>query len=1070
LIFQRERDGVAAYQLEHFYHGQVWIAGKAQGELQTLASTPGVTQALVSDAMSEARIPPPAPDTPDGSWALVRGRLAPFYMIQAQAQPGAQAVRHVFLMPVDVLRALGGNLSAMRALLLPSFPTFERAGGQLPFQPLEQAGNSSNETQEAAMFALMNATYDRPDVIEALLAALIQGVPIVVTGAPPALKERAAFIEGLLALLPPPARFGVTFATHTTAATTIDVQIRFFQDGDPPPRTLIFDWSAGKVMGTRVRDEYARFIKSQLRISTGLVIDQTSALAAVASWRIRRGEKLADALKYASHRRKVDDALMNGLPVETPEVAKILGEDPTLTDELRVIYVKHLIAFALALEEVAHSDLLATAARGQPDLERVILQQMNEALAQGKSDRVYKRLSRWMKNPLGFRGMYWTELLHRAAVSFAEVLARNGDAEKLHLFLEQFRTVHNDTQIDAIVPQLIQIALPLRAKSQNLALTLFAMAARSLNSDNWRRFLAIKQISPLPKPLHQLLAQLNAEDNEPAAAGLLAKVVSGFTAEWRPLMAIRLCEAAVLAGRYRLIDAAAATQLAAAALSPWGETYNESLRMIVRTLSVDELLTPLGADGAYPLLQILLARGAYEELANELLKHARLLYPPDRQLDFAALLRRLFATTPFPMESVSPALRVLSSKSLKPLPVTMAYFGALEQFNYPPTLDGVVAELSALVFTNKTIVESLPPELLLRLLDYYVQVRDTNTITRIANLLPTAAARRGVGGVEPLLKLYATLDWEETVRAASMEALRRYVRLLPDNFARQAIARLGEALGREVRHMLDATLLVRRIMGGESLADYAYSLNALSRFLYDTWVAFTDKNRLPTITTLVNDLDSLRGGLTADERAKLSDAILDFGRMIATLYSQHRKTRTERDARDSDEVLDGLLRGKGNVYTVIDLFRVMGGYFSQNLKLVSRAEREGDPHPLGERATHLLLRELQQMTRLIKTALRAFPPDERIVVRAEDIRAEIESLWNDISLAERRTLVKDLAADCQRIAELTLTICEKADSRVLQDDNSAGRKLEQMRQRPENALELYRFVRGYFRTKSRGDQ
>jgi len=1061
---------VTAYQLEHFYHGQVLIAGKPQGELQTLASSPGVSQAHINDAMGEARIPPPAVDLPDGSWALVRGKVAPFYMVQAQTQPGGQAIRHVILMPVDVLRALGGNLSAMRALIQMQFPTFERPGGQLPFQPLEQAGNPSNETQEAAMLALMNATLDRADVIEALLAALIQGVPIVVTHATPALDARAAFIEGLLALLPPPARFGVTFATHTTASTTLDVQIRFFQDSDPSQKTLIFDWKEAKVYGTRVRDEYARFIKSQLRLDTALVINQTSALAAVASWRIRRGEKLADALKYASHRRKIDDALINGLPVETPEAAKILGEDPTLTDELRVIYVKHLMAFALALEEVAHSDLLATAARGQPDLERVILQQMNEALAQSKSDRVYKRLSRWMKNPLGFRGMYWTELLHRAAVSFAELLAKNGDAEKLHLFLEQFRTVHNDTQIDAIVPQLIQIALPLRAKSQNLSLTLFAMAARSLNSDNWRRFLAIKQISPLPKPLHQLLAQLNAEDNEPAAAGLLSKVVGGFTAEWRPLMAIRLCEAAVLAGRYRLIDTTAAAQLASAALSPWGETYNESLRLIVRTLSVDELLSPLGAEGAYSLLQILMARGAYEELANELLKQARLLYPVDKQMDFAGMLRRLFATTPFPMESVSLALRGLSSKPLKPLPLAMAYFGALEQFSYPPTLDGVVAELSALVFTNRVIVESIPPDLLLRLLDYYVQVRDTNTITRIANLLPTAAARRGVAGVEPLLKLYATLDWEENVRAAAMEALRRYVRLLPDNFARQAIARLGESLGRDVRHMLDATLLMRRIMGGESMADYAYSVNALSSFLYDTWVAFTDKNRLPTISMLVNDLDSLRGGLTPEERGKLSDAILDFGRMIVTLASQHRKARVERDARDSNEVLDTLLDGKGGVYTVIDVFRVMGGYFAQNRKLTSRAEREGEPHPMGARATHLLLRELQQMTRLIKTALRAFPADERPSVSAEDIRAEIESLWGDISLAERRSLVKDLAVDCQRIAELSLAICEKADPRVLQDDNSEGRKLEQMRQRPENALELYRFVRGYFRTRSRAEQ
>jgi hypothetical protein len=1056
---------VADYHLEHFYHGQIVVSGRPQGELQMLGSSAGITPAHISDAMQEARIPP-MPDRPNGSWALLRGKAVPFYLVQAVALPGGQALRHVILMPVDVLRALGGNLTAMMRLTQEAPPTFDRAGVQLPLQALPQAGVPSADAQESAMLAVMNATNDRPDVIEALLAALVQGVPIIVRGAPAVPGVRAAFIEGLLALLPPPARFGVTFATYATSGALIDAQIRFYADDEPPPKTLIYDWHDAKINGARVRDDYARFIKSQLRINTGLVIEQTAALAAVASWRIRRGEKLADALKYASYRRKMDDALQNGLPVETPEVARILGDDPTLTDELRVVYVKHLMVFALALEEVAHSDLLATAARGQPDLERVILQQMNEALAQGKADRVYKRLSRWMKNPLGFRGMYWTELLHRAAVSFAEVLANNGDAEKLHLFLEQFRAVHNDTQIDAIVPQLIQIALPLRAKSQNLSLTLFAMAARSLSPDNWRRFLAIKQVSPLPRPLQQLLAQLNAEDNEAAPEGLLSKVVGGFTTEWRPLMAIRLCEAGVLAGRYRLVDAAALNQLAAAALTPWGETHQESLRLIVRTLSVDELLNSIGAEGAYALMQILLARGAYEELAAELQRQQRLLYPTDRLLDFGTMVRKLFATTPFPLEAVSPALKILSAKTFKPLPMAMAYFGALEQFNYPPSLDGVVAELAALVFSNRVIVESIPPELLLRLLDYYVQVRDTNYIIRIANLLPTAAARRGVLGVEPLLKMYGALDWEENVRSASLEALRRYIRLLPDSTARQALARLGESLGRDVRHTLEATLLIRRLMGGESLADYAYSLHTLSEFLYDTWVAFTDKNKLPTITSLVNDLDSLRGGLSLDERLQLSDAILEFGRMLYTLGMQHRRAR----GKEGDEVLESLLNGSSDAQTALDIFRVMGGYFAQSQRLTSRADREEDAHPLGARATHLLLREIQQMTRLIKAALRVFPQEDRLAVSGEDIRAEIESLWGDISLAERRTLVKDLAVNCQRIAELTLSIIDKADGRVLQEENGEGRKLEQMRQRPENALELYRFVRGYFRTKSRAEQ
>ena len=97
-------------------------------------------------------------------------------------------------------------------------------------------------------------------------------------------------------------------------------------------------------------------------------------------------------------------------------------------------------------------------------------------------------------------------------------------------------------------------------------------------------------------------------------------------------MLVRLCELALLARRPDLIDNTALAGLAAVAQTSWGDHYEHLLLWIVGVLSEDRTLTSLEENGPRLLLQILLARGAYAELAGELAHHGRLLYPADEQL------------------------------------------------------------------------------------------------------------------------------------------------------------------------------------------------------------------------------------------------------------------------------------------------------------------------------------------------------------------------------------------------------------------------------------------------------
>ncbi|MCK6579699.1 MAG: hypothetical protein L6Q98_16520 [Anaerolineae bacterium] len=1048
--------------LEHFYYGQLFYQGRPQGELQLLASSPGVSSEQVEEALNASRIPP-MPGVPNGSWALVRGKSLPFLLAQAQIGSKGQSMRHVILMSPEGLRGLGGNLTALSRLVEGQMPTYEHVGNTVPpltFSPTPPSGDD----QQRALLALLGAARDRMDVVEALLSALIQGVQIVVRGAPNDLGTRAGFIEGLLALLPPPARFGVTFATHTLPSTRVDAQVRFYTDEPLPQNALIYDWEKGQVDGKRTPDEYSKYIKSLLRLDLQMVVDQTLTLTPVAGWRLKRGEALAEALTYAARRMVVDAAVTNNQPIEAAEVARILAEDPTLDEATSAAYVRHLLAFALVLEEIEQTDLLSLVVRGKPALERVILQQMDDALGVGKADRVYRVLARWLSNPFGFSGMYWVEMTQKATIAYAEQLAQRRQIEALNAFLRHVRKNQWNIEVSGIIPQLIEVALPLASLNESLAANVFALGASALPGDRWRRFVTLKPlIEKLPEGLKRLAAYLNNDDRTIPPVGLMAQIATEFGEEWRPLMITRLIEAALLAERRDLIDAAALALLARAAPVDLGSQETTYL-WIVRSLSDDATVQRLGPAAAHHLLRILLLRGRYDELAAGVMRQGRLIYPPDKQMQFANMLRALFHDTRIEVAAVAPALSALSTQGLKPLPLAMAYYGALEQHNWPPGLDEAATELTRLVFSNRLILEAIQFELIIELLDYHVRRRDENYIARVTSLIPAAAIRRGDSAIDALVRIYRSLDWSAEIKATGLDMLRRYIRLSGDSFAPKVIAQLKLDLGAEVSAALEATHIMRRLIGGEELADYAYSLHTTAKFLYDTGLTYTDRGNLPSVPSLMSDLDSLNGNLTDAERRAIANAILDVGRALVVLSDRHRRFH----AKDTDEQIQTQLDGAGNVETIFDIFRVMAGYFGRGRRLSVRTDRLLTNHPLGDRAAPALMREVQQINRLLKTALRAFGEDEKIALTPAAIRGELESLWAVIALYERRTLVKDLAIDLQRIPELALMITEKADVRTLQDSGVAKR-LDMNRQRPENTLEFYRFVHGYFKARVRGD-
>jgi hypothetical protein len=1057
---------VANYVLEHFYYGQFVRDGKPEGELRLLASSAGVQPEQVAEAVQQALVPPLV-GSPNGSWALVRGKkIIPFIMVQSQLGSAGQSVLHFVLMPVDVLRAMGGNLKAMMSLVQTDMPAYEKQGDTLEPVTLPQVEPQTADEQIDDILALMNFTRNRMDTIESVLAGIVQGVPVVVQNAPPNLEERVTFVQGLLAFLPPSARFGVTFATHSVPSTKIDSQIRFYAGDTPEDGGLLYDWSAAAVSGNVVEDDYSHFIVSQLRLDAELVIQQTRALTSVASWRIKRGDKLSEALSYASYRLKLDNALVNNQPVEIDEVAKVLAEDPTLDGDLRTAYARHLLAFALALGDTGPAEPIAILPRQQPDLEQAILQQFTDTLADGKAGLIFETLARWLANPMGPVGTPWVDLTHRAALMEFDALIRAGDLAAITRFLERVHEMDPGVQMSRIVPKMIELALPLSIRDRKLAETVFLLAVHYLDIEILRKLLGGKTfIAQLPRNVGRLVPYLTGEDRGAPPSGLLMDVARSFGEKWEPILLMRFVEAAMQAARPDLLDTPALDGLQRLAASPWGAKYEEVLRWVATQLSNDTTLMSLEEPGPRYLLQILLARHAYGELANQMLHQARVLYPGDLQIEYAQMVRYLFAETPIPTEEVPVALTAISNGGIKSLPLIMAHIGALEGHRWSPQLDQTAADVTGMIFDNRTILNVMPTSALLALLNFFIKRRDANNAIRVGGLIPDAAVRAGSKGVAIMSRTYQRMNWDDSVRIAALELLRRYIRRSDDAFARKAIDYFGSKLGADVQQALEATYTLKLMMGGVDIDEYAEFLHVTAEFLNDTMLAYIDPKQIPTIGALMNNLDSMPGGLSNDERQLIAQEMLALARAIPVIGAQYKANRP----RDLESHIAQLLEGKAAPTSALDVMRVMGGYFSKGKRYVLKLTPPSSlsQQPLGQRSAPMLKQQSQIVNSVLRSLLRAFPRERRVMLGVRAIRAELDSLWGEISLHRQRELVRNLAIDFQRVADLIPIIDEQGNLKALDGDSGIGRKLDANKQRPANTLEFYRFVHGYFKMRTR---
>ncbi len=1022
-----------------------------------LAKTQGVTDDVVAEALRLAFLPPTKVKG-EGGWAILRGRQhIPFLFVESEVGEAGQSVLHYVIMPSESVRALSGNLRVFNPVLNIPAPEYDGIGNKL--KPLELNGvtPSSAEQEVDDILDFMMATHNRMHVMESLLGAVVRGTPVWIANAPQDANQRLIFLSGLLNLLPPSVRFAVTYATHTLPSTQIDVQIRFITDAsEAPADTVVYNWQDGSFAGPEIQEGYSRFIVSQLRLDAELVVQQTRRLTQVASWRVKEGDRLADALAYASQRLSTDDAVLNGQPVEVSDTADMLANDPTLSDDLRLAYARHLMSFSVALGELEHAEPLGIMLGQSADLAETAYNRLREATTQGVAGDVYDLMAKWLQNPLGPQGQQWINLTHTAATVYFQDMIDAGDVPEIILFLQDVDKAGIAVNADRLMPKLLDMAKPIAPGDRRLAARVFLYSCRYAPLSDIANLLNNPQFTRhLPDDTQEFLALL--QDRAPITkANTLVNAVRSFKAA-RRLILVRMIELAMSRGHPEVIDENVLKQLVVIGGTELGDRHADVLFHVVKTLSTDDNLPRLSASEQRLVLAILLALGAYKDLAGEMLRHSRLLYGPDEQTAYAQMVQQLFSDYPIAPDDLLEALGIIDANGIKSLPLVMVHTGAIRAQKEPSeAADRAAANATEMLERQPSLLSVMPMDGMQTLVAYHLRRRDVDALERTAVLLPDVATRYGTRTVKMMGQIYQSLNWDERLQASRLEMLRRYVRNIDPEEAQVAVSGLGQALGEDVHSQLNAVNAIKQLTDSQPIEDYAAQLHRAADFLHDTAAAYVNGRNLPSIKSLVTDLDSLPGGLSDKERRQLAQHLIDVGQLMLQLGERHRSVRNS----NSDARIQALIKAEADPQSAIELLQLMSSHLAEGERLSIPVAEQTHPRPLPSRSGPILAEELTVTRAVLMAMVRVEPGTD-----ANAVQAEFLSRWYAVSAEERKRLGDNFAKDLQRVAKIVPMIAGQGDARAL-EETGLGRRLENNRAKPRNTIEFYRFASGYYTARS----
>jgi hypothetical protein len=1022
------------------------------------ARSPGASPDQLAEFRRLANLLPPMPaqrnDAMPGALGLFRAESVDYVMVKAHQ--GQTGLHFLYLMlPAPYVRQLGGNIRAFESWAKEPITTFNTVREDLPPFQFEGMDAADFDTQTDDLLTLISYCKNNLKTVGGLLAGLVQAMGVAVINAPLSLSERITFTQGLLTLLPRPVRANITWATSVIDPSQTNAQIKFLAWDVRPARHLIFDWTSGKLLNEAQEDHYANYIMAQLRLDTSLVIEQTMMLERTAIWRMMRKDELSNALGWASRRATLDAAINNGLPADLKMIAGVLREDPTLTDEMRARYARHMLAVSVTLNEPERADILAPVCAKFRNVYDAVSEYLKEAAADTvRAPAVYALLSRWIMNSDDIESARWRPLLSAALLTRAKIALGTGNAAQVTTFLDSLLDEPPKLALESTAAQIIAASRRAAYTSEDTARALFLAAVTYLPASSLSRLLTEPPfLARLPEAIRAVIPHFMPNARRPAPAGVIARAASVYGTERRTLILARLAELSMMAQRLDLLDQEVLIGLIDMAMSPNGSRFDLLSEHIVNDLSQAASLRTLDQKAIRSLVAINLVRNRPEAAIGQLEFYQNELYKGASADVMGNLVQTLFRETALTPAQLNSFFDLMQNSQLRTSTRAHAYFGALAARDWSPEFDSVARRLTAIISNDASLIPILGFDNVMRLVQATVTRHDVVDTLRLSSALVENALLLGVQGPEMVEKIFGMINWGPEMVASSLEVLRAYIRRAPISYARALVDTSAKRYGDATRKALEATYAIRVLLNGANLNAFVEQVTVAASLLQDMAATYHESQEPPSILNLRRTVESITGGLSDAERERLA---MNFYR-IADLILQFARQKGKGSKRDGQVQL---FNNQTPPATGLDALRWIGGHFAQGRQTPLRLERTDTPHLTGNRSVNTLLRETEVMLTLFDNMINAFP-EGAPELDNEAFRSEIDSLWGLLNLYTQRQVIAPLSENAQLLAEVIVYIGEHGNERSLASSGH-GQSLQKGRAQPKNVIECLRWINGYF--------
>ena len=828
----------------------------------------------------------------------------------APADDNADDLIHEYvLLPRKVLHQAAGNLDPLLALVMDPEPVVETANNSTILEPLELPALLPWQPEDRLKHfraLLQGYTQGNIERVLRMLGALLDERRLLIQDCEVDTRARIALLQGLMALLPAPARAELTFSTYVDHSAPTSVVV-VFADSDHKTARWVADSTAGRFPDAEaMTSPYTLLLRDLWDGDEAAFLDVLAEMEPMAE-ALLPGESLTVGLAKLADQIRLDHRIRAGKPVEADLLKAVLAKDLPVADDLGQQYAERLLEHALETRDTEAALLVALAMDQDEALDSTLGTALNEAL-QSQPDAVYLFVRTRLNDAMETDDR-WVDRLQTAALISLQVAINDADPE----------TIGNWLRLIAREPDEYGLSTILRDG-------ILAAQQRAHDDADLARRLIMLAIRHVPEVLDTLLADSALLD---ALADNLGVVLRDHAGDPLNLLQQRGAELFLVAIA-RSTEAQASSSFDTEMIDQVWKLYQNG-----QTINLPDHYQP------EQIVDQWITTGA-TWLPQEILSYLATLILADSQDDlflrFAEHLKAHDHLIPLlvpalqgSQRNIEDVLQVLSQSVsagyLTQSDVVDVYVGLLDQREWRQAAFPLVEQLARTIQQLPSL--EITAETNWRLLEVATASR-SEMVARVATQQVCAALEAGDPDddeelIETMLQVMAAVQWSSSIGQYLMKWWRDFVR-------QQPITRLskldklmdGKKPLVQCHQVIRTTLGFRRMLSNRSMEDFATALNTVFSVLEDISESFDPSPRHPTSfdeETIRQELDVRRDSISQQEWHILAKNLRELAVLIGDM-GDHR-SRGSLVRQNIDRLL---LSGEHQPESAVDAMKWMAGY------------------------------------------------------------------------------------------------------------------------------------------------